>query len=530
MIRAPHRAMAPLVLSLALLAGCASLPENYPRQESHALSDTGDTRLARMLAPQLARHGARSGAYPLESGLDAFVARIVLAEAAQRSLDLQYYIWHGDTSGKLLLDALLRAADRGVRVRLLLDDVGTAANDDALLMVAAHPNVEVRLFNPLATRGARTLGLLAEFERTNRRMHNKSFAADNQMGIVGGRNIGDEYFAAHEDVEMRDFDVIAVGPVVAQVSGAFDMYWNSDMAYPIEALARNAPDVQAVAQARAALRAFVDSQKDGPYAQALLKSPLAARLRGNAVEYFWGDARMVFDDPQKIAAAPSEQETHLQSKLRSEVTPPESELLVLSPYFVPGDAGVESLRRLRQRGVKVRIVTNSLASTDVVSVHSGYQRYRKPLLEAGVELYELKPSAAQKADEAAKRRSDAASGVSGSKRAALHAKTMVADQRTLFVGSMNLDPRSLFLNTEIGVILEMPEMARAFVRRLDGDLRGSAYRLALSPEGAAGSDRRVEWIALEDGREVRYATDPGASFWRRLGAGLMSLLPIESQL
>jgi putative cardiolipin synthase len=494
------------------------------------LMDTADTGIARALAPLLAKHAPRSGACPLESGLDAFVARMVLAETAERSLDLQYYIWHGDTSGKLLLDALLRAADRGVRVRLLIDDVGTAANDDDLLMIDAHPNVEVRLFNPLALRGARTLGLLAEFERTNRRMHNKSFTADNQMGIVGGRNIGDEYFAAREDVEMRDFDVIAVGPVVPQVSAAFDLYWNSAMAYPIEALARDKPDAQAVARARAGLHAFVDSQKDGTYAQALLRSPLAARLRAHAVQFFWGDARMVFDDPQKIAAAPSEQETHLQSKLRSEVTPPESELLVLSPYFVPGDAGVESLRRLRQRGVKVRIITNSLASTDVVSVHSGYQRYRKPLLEAGVELYELKPSAAQKQDEAARRRSDTAHGVSGSKRAALHAKTMVADQRTLFVGSMNLDPRSLFLNTEIGVILEMPEMARAFVQRLDADLRGSAYRLALAPEGAAGSSRRLEWIALEDGREVRYTTDPGASFWRRLGAGLMSLLPIESQL
>ncbi len=528
MLRNAQHGLTCLLLSAAL-ASCMNLPTDYPRKESYALSDTGNTRLAHALAPLLARHAPRSGSFPLASGLDAFVARVVLTEAAERSLDLQYYIWHGDVSGKLLVDALLRAADRGVRVRLLLDDVGTAAKDADLLMIDAHPNVEVRLFNPLAMRGARTLGLLAEFERTNRRMHNKSFTADNQMGIVGGRNIGDEYFAAREDVEMRDFDVVAVGPVVAQVSGAFDLYWNSAMVYPIEALARGQPDAQAVAQARAALHAFVESQKDGPYAQALLRSPLAARLRAYAVEYFWGDARMVFDDPQKIESAPTQQATHLQSRLRSEVAPPESELLVLSPYFVPGKEGVESLRRLRQRGVKVRIITNSLASTDVVSVHSGYQRYRKPLLEAGVELYELKPGAAQKQDAAAKR-TDTAHGVSGSSRAALHAKTFVADRRTLFVGSMNLDPRSLFLNTEIGVILEMPEMARAFVQRLDADLRGSAYRLALAPGDAAGSGRRVEWIALEDGREIRYDSDPGASFWRRLGAGLLSWLPIESQL
>lgn len=519
----------PLLLGL-LLAGCASLPEDYPRQASHALADTADTSLARALAPLLAQHAPRSGANPLASGLDAFVARMVLAEAAQRSLDLQYYIWHGDVSGRLLMDALLRAADRGVRVRLLLDDIGTAANDDHLLMIDAHPNVEVRLFNPLALRGARTLGMLAEFERTNRRMHNKSFNADNQMSIVGGRNVGDEYFAAREDVEMRDFDVIAVGPVVAQVSGAFDLYWNSAAVYPIEALARDKPDAQTIAQARAELTAFVASQKDGPYAQALLKSPLAARLRTHALSFYWGPARMAFDDPQKIEAATTERETHLQLKLRSEVAPPESELLLVSPYFVPGDEGVESLRRLRQRGVQVRIITNSLASTDVVSVHSGYQRYRKALLEAGVELYELKPSAAQKQDEAAKRRGDTAHGVSGSKRAALHAKSLVVDRRTLFVGSMNLDPRSLFLNTEIGVILEMPEMASALTKRFDAELRTVAYRLALAPADAADSGKRLQWIGVEDGREVRFEDEPGASFWRRLEAGFLSLLPIESQL
>jgi cardiolipin synthase C len=528
MLRAPRRVLALLLVLTG--AGCASLPKDYPRDASYAFTDTAGTRLARALSPLLARHAPRSGAYPLESGLDAFVARMVLAESAERSLDLQYYIWHADVSGRLLLDAMLRAADRGVRVRLLLDDIGTSANDADLLLLAAHANVEVRLFNPVAARSARTLGLLAEFERTNRRMHNKSFTVDNQTSIVGGRNIGDEYFAAHEEVEMRDFDVVAVGPVVPQVSAEFDLYWNSAVAYPIEALARDKPDAQAVAQGRARLGAFVEAQKDGPYAQALSRSSLAARLRAHTVEYFWGAARMVFDDPRKIEAAPTDQETHLQTKLRSEVAPPESEVLVLSPYFVPGDEGVESLRRLRQRGVKVRIVTNSLASTDVVSVHSGYQRYRKALLEAGVELYELKPSAAMKQDEAAKRRGDTTHGVSGSKRAALHAKTLVADQRSLFVGSMNLDPRSLFLNTEIGVILDMPDLARAFVQRLDAELRNLAYRRALAPADGAGAERRVEWISQEDGREVRHDSEPGASFWRRFEAGFLSLLPIESQL
>jgi putative cardiolipin synthase len=521
-----------LLLAALCAAGCASLPKDHPREASHALTDTGSTRLGRALAPVLAKHAERSGAFPLESGLDAFVARMVLAEAAERSLDLQYYIWHGDTSGQLLLAAVGRAADRGVRVRLLLDDVGTAADDAALQMIDAHPNVEVRLFNPLAQRRLRTLGMLADFGRANRRMHNKSFIVDNQAAVIGGRNIGDEYFAAREDVQMRDFDVVAIGPVVAQASTAFDLYWNSPQVYPIGALASNKPGEQDQAAARRRLDEFVLAARAGTYAQALRDSRLAARLSTGDLDYFWGVARMAYDEPGKAAAEPVRQDKNLMPTLQAQVAPPAAELLLVSPYFVPGDDGVAALRQLRAKGVRVRIVTNSLAATDVVSVHSGYQRYRKPLLEAGVEIYELRPSALQKEDQAARERDsrDGAHGVGGSSRAALHAKTLTVDRHTVFVGSMNLDPRSAFLNTEIGVILEMPDLARVFAHRLDADLRESAYRLVLTSEGDAQSGGNIEWVALEDGREVRYAREPAASFWRRLESGFLSLLPIESQL
>lgn len=535
MPRILRRALVPMLAALAI-AGCASLPQDYPREESHALADTANTPLGRALAPLLAKHAPRSGAYPLNSGLDAFVARMLLAEAATRSLDVQYYIWHGDTTGKLLLHGLRRAADRGVRVRLLLDDIGTAANDTGLQTIDAHPNIEVRLFNPLAVRGARTIGMLGDLQRTNRRMHSKSFTVDNQATIVGGRNVGDEYFAAREDVQMRDFDVVAVGPVVAQASAAFDLYWNSPQVYPIGALVSRRPSPEDVTAASARLDAFVESQRQGPYVQALSNSNLAGKLRSQQLAYFWGEARIAYDEPGKIAEEPSKREANLLPTLRAQVAPATTELLVVSPYFVPGDEGVAALRQMREKGIRVRIVTNSLAATDVVSVHSGYQRYRKALLAAGIELYELKPSAAQKLDAAAWKHgagephADTAYGVAGSSRAALHAKTLTVDRRTLFVGSMNLDPRSVFLNTEIGAILEMPEMAHEYAQRLDAELRESAYRLALVPSGGAGSSVQLEWIALEEGREVRYTSDPGASFWRRFSAGLLSLLPIESQL
>jgi putative cardiolipin synthase len=514
------------MLAALALAGCTSLPKDYPRPESRALTDTGATRLARTFAPLLAQHSPKSGVAPLASGLDAFVARMVLAEAAEKSLDLQYYIWHGDTSGQLLLDAVGRAADRGVRVRLLLDDIGTAADDAALLMIDAHPAIEVRLFNPLAQRSLRGLGMLADLGRTTRRMHNKSFIADNQAAIIGGRNVGDEYFAAREDVQMLDFDVVAIGPVVAQASAAFDLYWNSPQAYPIGALVGSRPSGEDMAAARSRLEAFVDSQRDGAYAQALRNSTLAARLRAGKSEYFWGVARMAYDEPAKAAADAQRRDTDLLPTLQAQVAAPATELLLVSPYFVPGESGVAALRELRAKGVRVRVVTNSLAATDVVSVHSGYQRYRKPLLEAGVEIHELRASAVQKEDRAAKMRSDPAHGVGGSSRAALHAKTLVVDRRTLFVGSMNLDPRSAFINTEIGVILEMPDMARVYAQAIDDELREAAYRLELAPQ--SGGD--ITWVALEGGREVRYTREPGAGFWRRFAAAFMSLLPIESQL
>ena len=523
-----------LVLPGLLLGGCVSLPTDYPRSESHALTDTAATRLGRGVVAKTTKHPGQSGVYLLEHGSDAFVARLVLAEVAEKSLDVQYYIWHADTTGKVLANAMVQAANRGVRVRLMLDDVGTAADDMGLLMLDAHPNIEVRLFNPVALRGARGIGLLADLSRTNRRMHNKSFTADNQIAIVGGRNIGDEYFEANPELDFNDLDAIVIGPAVRQVSEGFDRYWNSAAAFPITALTEERPTLDEIATAGAAQRAFSQSQRATPYAEKLRTSDLAQSLRDGSVAFSYGQVRVVYDDPAKVTnasaneSAVADPSTLLLPQLARDFVTLNSELLVVSPYFVPGEKGVQALRQLRERGVRVRIITNSLAATDVPAVHSGYARYRRALLEAGIELYEVRSNAERRAAKREQRRErseGATHGVVGSSRASLHAKTMVFDRRALFVGSMNFDPRSVLTNTEIGVVVDSPELVGAFVDQVDDNLSVLAYRVVLRPQGD-DAEPVITWL---DG-DTSITSEPLASTWLRFKAWFYSLWPIEPML
>jgi len=529
----PMLAMAGLLLAMLLQAGCASLPTDYPRSTSTVLTDTGNTKLGQASQRLLAGHPDVSGVYLLDRGTDAFLARLALADAAGKSLDIQYYIWHGDTTGKLLLEWVLRAADRGVRVRLLLDDIGTAAEDSNLLAIDSHPSVEVRLFNPVAARSTRMLGMLTDFSRVNRRMHNKSFTADNQVMIVGGRNIGDEYFEARPDIEFADLDLLAIGPVVGEVSRQFDLYWNSPLAYPITAISQASPSDEAVLQARAGLRAFALAQTEAGYAQMLKHSGLAERLAEGSLPFSYGKTRVVADDPMKILQESADRSSLLLPDLRHEFESLGAELVLVSPYFVPGEGGVARLRALSQRGVKVRVLTNSLASTDVPAVHAGYQKYRRALLDAGVELHELKPSAARNAGGVAPAGSGTGAvkhSLSGSSRASLHAKALVFDRRALFVGSMNIDPRSVFTNTEIGVVVEHAELAAAQVEKLDSQLPNIGFRLELAPAAGPDSAPGIEWVTTQDGQAVRYSSEPMTNAWQRFKAWFYSLLPIEHLL
>ena len=509
------------------LAACATLPTERSATPSYALTDTADTTLGRQAEHALAGLQGPNGVHLMSRGQDAFLARLVLAETAERSLDAQYFIWHGDVTGQLLIAAFLRAADRGVRVRVLIDDVGSAPNDSRLLLLDRHPNVEVRLFNPLASRSARSVGMMLDFARTNRRMHNKSFTADNKLTIVGGRNIGDEYFEAQSDIDFSDLDALTVGAVVADVSSLFDRYWNSPAAYAIRDLTMVRPDAEAYAAARAELEAFERSQRGLAYEQALRESALAQQLRDGRVSFTAADVRVLADDAAKIERPDEDRSKNLRPQLLPELGGLRDQLVLISPYFVPGDAGVETLRRLRERGIRVRVLTNSLASTDEIAVYAGYAKYQRALLEAGIELYEFSPAAVREGSGKQRHKSDEPHG-SGRSRAALHAKVLVFDCRIFFVGSMNLDPRSAFTNTEIGLIVDAPSEAAQLCVRLDRALPQGAYRLEL--RAAEPGEPQIEWVGVEDGREIRYASAPMTSAWRRFRCWLYSLLPIEPLL
>lgn len=512
-----------LIVATLVLAfsGCASLPSNVERNESHALQDTTTTTLGQQSHAAQQAHPGQSGFRPLRSGVDALLARIVLTDAAQRSLDAQYYIWHDDLTGRIFANALLRAADRGVRVRVLLDDVGAQANDDVLLSLDSHPNIEIRLFNPVASRTFRGLGMLSDFSRVNRRMHNKAYVADNQAAILGGRNIGDEYFEASSEVAFGDLDVLTVGPVVGEVSHAFDQFWNAPSSYPIATLLGRSVGSESLTALRAELAAYLEANRDSPYVTQA-GSRLAGEAKSGRYDFDWGKATLLYDDPAKISQAPDVTDGHLMSQFSGIGGQIQQELLIVSPYFIPGEAGVAWLRNLVARGVRVTVLTNSLAATDVGAVHSGYQRYRDALLEGGIVLYELKPGAIQPAITEKKAKAYGAS------RASLHAKSFVFDRSAVFIGSLNLDPRSMRLNTEIGVVCESAPLAEDIAGALERNLDSIAWRLTRVVD-ASGS-AHIEWIETRAGGERRYVDEPEVGTLRRFSVWFLGLLPIESQL
>jgi putative cardiolipin synthase len=505
-----------------MMTACASLPPQTGRMETHAPTDTANTRLGTAFVASEAAHPGDNAFHLLSNGMDALIARVILSENAQRTLDLQYYIWHDDLTGREMAASVMRAADRGVRVRLLLDDLGTNADDQFLLALASHPNVQVRLFNPVANRTFKKLGSAAEFFRVNRRMHNKALIADNQAAILGGRNIGDEYFGASSTVAFGDLDVLVHGPVVREVSSAFDMYWNSDAAYPIENLMRRQADPGSLAGYREKLDAYLLSEQHSPYV-AQVRERLANVIQQHDTEFSWGKAILLYDDPAKITRAPDDTEGHLMSQIKALDLDPDKEMLIVSPYFVPRKEGVQWLRSMTSRGVRVTVLTNSLAATDVAAVHAGYQRYRKDMLEAGVRLYELKPVASANDDKSTKK------STFGSSKASLHAKTYVFDRKRIFIGSMNLDPRSVQLNTEIGVYCESAAAAVEVADGIGANIDRIAWRVELR-EDASGATRMV-WVDTDaNGNTTELDSEPGVSAWKRAGIWMLGILPIESQL
>ncbi len=508
-------------LPFLFVSGCASLPTDFERTQSYVIKDTAKTRLGREIQPLVAKHPGKSGFHALSAGTDAFAARLQLILKAEKSLDLQYYIWHDDLTGKIFHNRLLHAADRGVRVRLLLDDLDTAGKDETLRILDAHPNIEIRLYNPFASRGVRLGEFITDTRRINRRMHNKSITADNQATIFGGRNIGDEYFDATEDVGFSDLDVMAIGPVVTEVSQQFDLYWNSQWVYPLSAFKAKEPiNKDQIKVFRKDSDAFVADAKKTAYAAAIRALEIVNLSSMADLDFTWGKWYLVYDQPSKVEAEKVKVGTHLAPKLKEGMDKTKKELIIVSPYFVPGTEFTDYLVSLvKNKGVRVRILTNSLAANDVALVHAGYMRYREDLIKGGVELYEFKPIKG-----VTKQPKKTKAKWSGSSRASLHGKFFGFDRRYLFVGSFNLDARSVALNTELGAYFESSRYAKRLADGFDKNIMLKAYRVLLNDDGL------MEWVTLENGKKVTFIVEPETGFWKRFGTDFLSIFVPESQL
>jgi putative cardiolipin synthase len=485
-------------------APSAALPHRPP-------TATGATALDREVAPLLAQNPGKTGALLLTDGVDAFAARAMTAQKAGRSLDLQYYIWHDDLTGRLLGREVWQAAERGVRVRMLLDDMNAEGMDSKLLLLDGHPNIEIRLYNPFRNRTgpARILELVQRVVSVNHRMHNKAWIADNRVAVVGGRNIGVEYFGAGDEVNFRDLDMILFGPAVQEASAIFDRYWNSAAVVPLAGLSR-APEggFDAIGAAIEAEATGVQAQR---YLQRVAASPRVQDYARERLTPFWSaNLHLVADPPVKRIG--DRGDDWLVHRIERDLSSARHKVLLISPYFVPGPAVTDSMTALVDQGVTLGVVTNSLAANDVPAVYSAYRPYRDRLLRGGVHVYELR----------AQGHTD--SSLFGASGASLHTKAYSVDDARGFIGSFNLDARSAYLNTEMGVMFDDPALARA-VRdeylRLSGP--GLSYWMHADGGGTRWLDRAAHPPLLLD-------REPDTGAWQRFTAGIIGWLPLESQL
>jgi putative cardiolipin synthase len=502
-----------LICLLAVAGGCATVDFDTPKTESYAVEDTDATWLGRRAEYFIDDRTGQSGFVLAPDALSSMAVRLSGARQAERTIDVQYYLFKADKAGLLLVNEFLEAAERGVRVRILLDDVLTKGYDRGMVALDAHPNIELRVFNPFARRSARGLNFLGDFRRLNRRMHNKSFTVDNQFTIIGGRNIGDEYFAGHDEANFGDLDVICVGPVVREVSNMFDLYWNHRLAVPIDAVVEPLEDpFQEIAALRARIaEALVDAKTERYEA---VVQDILDRAHFSREDFEWVPYQLVFDSPDKADKRLAKEAATIVPPLRQAIIEGEKELIIVSPYFVPRST-MEGFRELRERGMRVRVITNSLAANNHLVVHAGYAPARKPLLRMGVELYEVRPDAGVRG---AEKTGLAESG------GTLHAKFFIVDRKDLFIGTFNWDPRSKNLNTEMGIILESPRLAGALADLINADIPDRAYTVTLDDQG------RLRWTTQVDGREVTYTKEPETTWWQRFRVGLYRMLPIRGQL
>lgn len=515
-------------LILTILGGCASLPPgaNYPRTKSTALADPDTTRLGSQFDRAAKAHGGNSAFRIIPAGIDGFLMRMQMIDSAEQSLDMQYFIFRGDHTGRMLTDAVLRAADRGVRVRILLDDAETREGDEQITRLESHPLIEIRIFNPFSYRGHSAFLKAAEFmlhaSRLDYRMHNKLLIADNAIALIGGRNIGDQYFQIDPASQFADDDVFAAGPIVRKLSISFDEFWNYDLSIPAVALQdEKSPQAQKIRQR---LEPEASGQiNDADYRQrAASGEPLAGILAGR-LPLVWARARLVYDSPDKKNVENGRIVGRLLNGAVADAAfEVKHELLVITPYLIPGREGMQLIETLRQRKVRVRILTSSLESSTVLLAQAGYMHYRIPLLEEGVELYEIRSLLGDT------RGSGETAAISRYGHYSLHAKLFVFDRQRVFIGSMNFDQRSMHLNTEIGLIIDSPVLSEQIAERFDAMTRPvNAYHLALHERDG---EKSLAWRTRENEKEIEYSTEPAKSSWQRVEADTLSWLPVDDEL
>jgi putative cardiolipin synthase len=506
-----------LTATLLLLGGCASLPDDFEQVPSHAWPQPHETMLGAFIDETAPADRSLSGVELLANPGEAFSTRFAIAAFAEKTLDMQYYLWKGDLSGQLLMWRALQAADRGVRVRFLIDDIFHSMKDEVYAMLDSHPNFEVRVFNPMANRGmARNLNYLVNKQQLNHRMHNKIFLADNAVAVLGGRNIGNDYFGIDTKANFFDLDVLTVGEGALQAGAAFDEYWNSKKAVPISVLFDRNFTTEELEAAREQLNQSLINLDAVPYAVAMEETETLENLKLWREKLIWTEARVVVDPLERFDG---QGESAIVEFAAHHVADLDHEFIAESAYLIPSQSGIENMARLVDRGVRVRLLTNSLMSNNHITAHSGYMKYRKPMLEAGVELHELRADAALREHFKAFEDDDEVP-------AGIHTKAFVIDNEQALIGSFNFDPRSRDLNSEIGLVVTDKEFAAQVVAEMNQDFDpANSYRLFLNEKG------KVRWeIENPDGTLTIYKHDPGASIWKRMGARMLSWLPIEKEL
>lgn len=504
-------------VGLLVLTACASIPRDFEQAPSRSWQDPKHTPLGEFFGDYAPDDPTLSGVLLLANSRQAFNARFGFASLAEKTLDLQYYLWKGDLTGQLLLYRALDAADRGVQVRILIDDIYHSGRDTIYMTLDTHPTMEIRVYNPMGSRGTGKMANYVYHKGTlNHRMHNKIFLVDGAVAVLGGRNIGDDYFGVDATQNFRDIDVLAIGPAAREAGKAFDLYWNSPAAVPIGVLVTKPVEDGALEDLRGELSASLDREQVLPFTVPVADHEIRETLNQLASELLWAESKIVVDPLDRFEGGSESAFVELTRDLAATM---EQEIVIETAYLIPAQEGIDHVAELAEKGVRVRILTNSLRSNNHTTVHAHYKKYRKEMIKAGVELHELRPD-----PEVLARHKEKEARAEGS-RAGLHSKAFVVDRRLSMIGSYNMDPRSRIWNSEIGLLIDSEKFAEQVLEVMESDLDpANSYRVTLDEKG------NLVWTAEDDGEVVTWNKEPETTAWQRFKSRFLRWIPMEKEL